>query len=356
MPYRLMSIFIALCLLLSGCAGTPSVTPTPVTQNIVTPSAVATPQPISIPAPAATAIPPATPAYQEAMNEALHFYDYDRTAPFNATIHIVTETALSIRSEVAFPSLVKTGYQNDDTVYGTYYQPKAPGKHPAIVIVHGWGATSREEYGYFAQMLVAQGYVAFIIALPFHMERTPPGKSSGEYVFLGKMDEVPLGFKQAVVDIRRVADWLSQRPEVDPDKLGIAGYSLGGILTNLVMGVDPRVRVGVAMVGGGDLARIIWESAITQDIRADIQRQGVTLADLQKDWAVIDPLTFASRNRPRNVLFINGKNDDIVPPAATTELWNALDKPEIIWLDAGHALPLPLVLPRAVDFFKKYFG
>lgn len=290
------------------------------------------------------------------MNEALHFYDYDRAAPFNATTHVITETASSIRMEVSFPSLVKTGYQNNDTVYGTYYQPKSPGKHPAIVIVHGWGASSRDEYGYFAQMLVAQGYAAFVIALPFHMERTPPGKSSGEYVFLGKMGEVPLSFKQAVVDIRRVADWLSLRPEVDPNKLGIAGYSLGGILTNLVMGVDPRFSTGVAMVGGGDLARIIWDGAITQEIRADIQRQGMTLADLQKRWAVIDPLTFASLNRPRNVLFINGKYDDIVPPAATTELWNALGKPEIIWLDAGHALPLPLVLPRAVAYFTKHFG
>lgn len=49
---------------------------------------------------------------------------------------------------------------------------------------------------------------------------------------------------------RRGLTFLEQQPEVDPDRLGIYGHSMGGNLTVYVAGSDERVKVAAPSVGG----------------------------------------------------------------------------------------------------------
>jgi hypothetical protein len=50
---------------------------------------------------------------------------------------------------------------------------------------------------------------------------------------------------------RRVIDYLATRPEVDAANIGCGGGSMGGFLTLLLAGVDPRIRFGVDELGAG---------------------------------------------------------------------------------------------------------
>jgi hypothetical protein len=52
-------------------------------------------------------------------------------------------------------------------------------------------------------------------------------------------------------DVTRAVDYLQTRPEVDAKRIGVLGHSQGGILTNVVLGLEPRLRVGVASCGYG---------------------------------------------------------------------------------------------------------
>jgi hypothetical protein len=52
------------------------------------------------------------------------------------------------------------------------------------------------------------------------------------------------------VACRRGLTFLEQQPEVDPDRLGVHGYSMGGNLTMYVAGTDGRVKCAVPAVGG----------------------------------------------------------------------------------------------------------
>jgi len=57
-----------------------------------------------------------------------------------------------------------------------------------------------------------------------------------------------------VVAARRALTFLEQQPEVDPDRLGVYGHSMGGRLTTHVTGIDKRVKAAVPSCGGsGDL-------------------------------------------------------------------------------------------------------
>jgi dienelactone hydrolase len=52
-------------------------------------------------------------------------------------------------------------------------------------------------------------------------------------------------------DATRAVDYLSQHPMVDPGRIGVFGHSQGGIETNMVLGLEPRLKVGVASCGYG---------------------------------------------------------------------------------------------------------
>lgn len=52
-------------------------------------------------------------------------------------------------------------------------------------------------------------------------------------------------------DVTRAVDYLVQRAEVDPARIGVMGHSQGGFLTNMALGLEPRLKVGVASCGYG---------------------------------------------------------------------------------------------------------
>src|SRR5207244_13063269 len=87
---------------------------------------------------------------------------------FRATIFGAVALAaglVSARAQTAGDVDVQSGveYANHDGVVlqGELYQPKAPGKYPAIVAVHGggWQGGARTRYGYGGRYLGQPGYV-----------------------------------------------------------------------------------------------------------------------------------------------------------------------------------------------------
>ncbi|MEZ6038921.1 MAG: acetylxylan esterase [Planctomycetaceae bacterium] len=57
---------------------------------------------------------------------------------------------------------------------------------------------------------------------------------------------------------RRGLTFLEQQTEVDPDKLGVYGHSMGGNLTIYVAGTDDRVKAAVPSVGGSGFRTQPW--------------------------------------------------------------------------------------------------
>lgn len=57
---------------------------------------------------------------------------------------------------------------------------------------------------------------------------------------------------------RRGLTFLEQQPEVDPDRLGVYGHSMGGNLTVYVAGTDRRVKAAAPSVGGSGFRTQPW--------------------------------------------------------------------------------------------------
>jgi dienelactone hydrolase len=215
--------------------------------------------------------------------------------------------------------------------------PPGEGPHPTVVVFDIL-AGSHVVGEAMAKALVDRGFLAA------RLERADLKLDTAERA------EVPAEtLRGALLDARRLLDYLETRPDVDRARIGVAGVSLGSILACVLQGVDPRVRAGVLIMSGGDLAAILGDSSevpVRLFREHTIEREGLADADafIERMRPLIDPmdpLRHASNIDPRSVLFITARLDRVIRPPHQDALWAALGKPERIVLPFGHYQLLP---------------
>jgi dienelactone hydrolase len=128
------------------------------------------------------------------------------------------------------------------------------------------------------------------------------------------------GIGHAVVDARRVIDYLATRPEVDTARISVCGMSLGGTVSILLASVDERVQAACLYVTGA------WEEFATA---SNDERT-------KQAWTLVDPAAHAAR-LTRPTLMLNGQRDPVVPTSDAKALFNHLAGPkDQKWYNAGH--------------------
>lgn len=114
------------------------------------------------------------------------------------------------------------------------------GGWPAIVFNHGYIPPTvyrtTERYVAYVDWLARNGYVVFRIDYRGH-DRSE-GRASGAY-----------GDPGYLVDVLNAVASLKAHPQVNPEKIGMWGHSMGGYLTLRAMVVSPDVKVGVIWAG-----------------------------------------------------------------------------------------------------------
>lgn len=254
---------------------------------------------------------------------------------------------------VELPSSVTTGDPAVDTIHMEWYAPQhlaIGAKAPAIIALHSLGGDINVPRG-FARYFAQRGIGAAVMELPYHFHRAIPGVSPASRFVSRDSAVVALSWQQSYADVSSVLTWLEARPDVDPNRLGATGISLGAITIHGAMGQDPRIKAAVTFVGGGDFPYIYKNSTLLDPFGG---KRKVTPED-EAVLKPVDPITFASVNRPRRVLMIQGARDLVIPPYASKELWNALGRPPIRWVDCGHFgfnLALPQAHRAAISFLQ----
>jgi alpha-beta hydrolase superfamily lysophospholipase len=111
---------------------------------------------------------------------------------------------------------------------GTVYVPRAPGKHPAVVLVHGSGPEGRWATAYIADALARRG----VVALAY--DKRGVGASSGDWRTSTLED--------LAADARIAVHLLAERPDVDPARVGVYGHSQGAEIAPQIARDNPEVR------------------------------------------------------------------------------------------------------------------
>jgi dienelactone hydrolase len=132
---------------------------------------------------------------------------------------------------------------------------KVDRKLAAIVVLHGTGGSKDGQKAWLTR-LAKQGFLAIAIDARYHGERSGGAKGAAAYneailrawrTKPGETMEHPF-YYDTCWDLWRTADYLQSRPDVDPEKLGMIGFSMGGIEAWLAGAVDPRYRVVVPAI------------------------------------------------------------------------------------------------------------
>ncbi len=289
-----------------------------------------------------------TPTPQESDVPALFRME---AATFDFTQQELRTNAHYTVSAVRFPSPIVTPDVENNTVHAEYFRPNRPGKHSAVVVLHILGADFALSR-YYAARLADRGVAAMFVKLPYYGERRPAG---GQKRFLSNdIGRSVESMRQGVLDVRRAAAWLASRPEIDSQRLGVTGISLGGIVSSLAAANDPTLNRAAFLLAGGDLHEVLWAMPEGARYRKAWTDAGKTKEDLRALVAPFDPVTYAPRLKSKRVLMMAGNVDEVIPPASTRSLWEAAGRPPITWFDCGHYSAAGYLLPairEAVDFF-----
>jgi cephalosporin-C deacetylase-like acetyl esterase len=199
--------------------------------------------------------------------------------------------------------------------------------------------------------------VALFVKMPYYGERRQP--DSPARMVSANADEVVRGMTQAVLDCRQAAAWLAAQENVDPQQLGIMGISLGGITGALAASIEPRFSKACLILAGGEMGEVAWTSEELAPLRQRWLASGRSKEELFALFKSVDPVTYARPLPGREILMLNARRDEVVPPGCTLALWRAFGEPRIVWWEAGHYSAARYMfdgVAMAVDFFQPSEG
>lgn len=147
---------------------------------------------------------------------------------------------------------------------------------PAVVCLHQhagqWELGKSEVVGHagnpeqaYAKELCYRGYVTISPdALGFEERRdaSRPGEEQERLEATRLLLQGSTLMGKMVWDATRALDYLETRPEVDRNRIGCIGHSMGGYVTWAAMAADSRIQVGVSSCGISTFAAIMREKII----------------------------------------------------------------------------------------------
>ena len=219
--------------------------------------------------------------------------------------------------------------------------PPGPGPFPAVVMVHGSGPQTRDEFDVFTAFFALHG-VAVLAD-----DKRGAGESAGQYPGdLATQGTIDLLARDAQAEVR----FLARQPQIDASRIGLFGDSQAGWIVPLAASREPAVHWAIlnsgpaTTVGESDF----WASLAGESLTPPSGTRAAMLAQVRKAGrSGFDPLPYL-RKLSVPMLWMYGSDDRNIP----TEL--SVDRLRSV--RAGHdftwvVLPTthtPLVLPTGL--------
>jgi dipeptidyl aminopeptidase/acylaminoacyl peptidase len=221
------------------------------------------------------------------------------------------------------------------TVHGYVYKPVdyTPGKkYPTILRPHGgpvWAYYA--EFQDLAQLLAANGYV---VLLP------NPRGSSGYGQDYCKAIFADWGNKDYQDDMA-IVDYAIAQDLADPDKLGVGGWSYGGISTDFIIGQTNRFKAAISGAGAAEFTSMWGHDEYVRDYIAELGppwEQRRVWDRVAPFWNVKDILT--------PTMFVGGNIDWNVPILGGEQMYQSLktlgrDTLLVVYPDEYHEFKTP---------------
>jgi dienelactone hydrolase len=179
--------------------------------------------------------------------------------------------------------------------------------------------------------LLKRGVASLALDLPMHGERADPDARRS---FNNPLALVG-AWRAAIREITYATAWLREQPEIDGERVGVVGYSLGGFLAIMAAADEPALKV-ILLAAAGDLPDATPYAAIVRSI--------------------VDPLRAARKLGGRPLHLVNGRRDTTTRPAQAERLYDAASEPKFMtWYEGGH-WPPAAAIDAAAQWFAEHIS
>jgi dienelactone hydrolase len=224
--------------------------------------------------------------------------------------------------------------------------PKGARRTPAVLCLHQTAAEGKDHpIGlagrptlHYALELARRGYVTL----------SPDYPSFGEHEYDFASDEYVSGSMKAIYDNMRAVDLLQSLPEVDPERIGCIGHSLGGHNALFTAAFDERIKAVASSCGFTRFARYMngdltgWTSERYMPRIAE--RYGRSPERVPFDFpevlAAIAPRQAFIVAPVRDDNFdVTGVRESIAAARPIFELLGVKERLQVVYPEAGHDFP-----------------
>lgn len=197
----------------------------------------------------------------------------------------------------------------------------AEGKRPALIVIHEWWGLddwTREQ----ADRLAQQGFVA--LAPDLYRGKSTSDPAEAHELMRGMPED------RAMADLKGAFDYLASRPDVDPERIGVIGWCMGGGYALALATVEPRLKATVINYG-----RLVTDHSTIAKINSQVlgnfggKDRGIPVEDVKKFGGT---LTAAGKLGDIKVYddaghaFMNPNNKEGYDAAATQDAWARIDR------------------------------
>jgi len=256
-----------------------------------------------------------------------HAFDYDANAPLD-----VQEAGVEHRGSVTVHD-ISYASPKGGRVPAYLVVPDGPGPFAAILWGHWYWANSeffnRKEFLEEAVALAPAGVVSLLTtgpgARPGHVEDKNP-----------LSDQQVTDLIQAIVDMRRGADLLLARKDVDPHRLAYVGHSYHAEVGGFLSGADKRFKAFVLMAGPLS-DKVDAQSDEYKQFRQQVGPEKFDAYVAKYEW--LDPGKFVSQAAPATVFLQYASQEDFLTPARAKQYAAIVSEPKQFKIyEAPHAL------------------
>jgi dipeptidyl aminopeptidase/acylaminoacyl peptidase len=236
------------------------------------------------------------------------------------------------------------------TVHGYIYKPLdyvAGTKYPTVVRPHGgpvWAYYA--EFQDLAQLLAANGYV---VLLPNPRGSSGYGQDYCKAIFAewGKKD---------YEDDMAFVDYAIAQGIADPDKLGVGGWSYGGISTDFIIGHTNRFKAAISGAGAAEFTSLWGHDEYIRDYIAEL---GLPW-EHREAWDRIAPFWHV-KDIQTPTMFVGGNIDWNVPVLGGEQMYEALkalgrDTLLVVYPDEYHEFKTPSHIKDLNERYLAWYG
>jgi len=260
-------------------------------------------------------------------------YDYEKK-PIELSEENITEKQGYTIKQISFPS-TQNILDLEHNITIDYYIPenKKQEKSPVVVVlpVFGKKVGKNKVAEKFAEYVVQQGYYSAIV----HRQE--------QYKELTDFKDIDTILRQMILDNRQAIDWLETQKDIDTEKIGVIGISMGGFKASLLAAIEnKRLDATVICLAGSkiwDILTFTRKNNFVKERRRIMEQEHLNPHEFNsrlEQEIQCDPFYYAPYIDASKTLMVISRFDRVVPTRQQKLLRKQIGNPKTIIIPAGH--------------------